>query len=128
MVTNTDGIYQVPKGGTLGLYKRVRIWDGTDAQQADISSITYSIFALDPDDDDVRDAVTGHVDITVTTAGTVYDTLQTDTAASDYNFLYIPVISSNAAFEDVGTVYLVEFLIAPTVGEVIIERFKVTAI
>ncbi len=128
MVTNTDGIYQVPKGGTLGLYKRVRIWDGSNAQQADITSITYSIFALDPDDEDVRTEVTGHVDQTVLVSATIYDTLQTDTAASDYNFLYIPVISVDEAFDDAGTVYLVEFTITPTVGEVIVERFKVTAI
>ncbi len=127
MVTNTDGIYRTPKGSTVGLYKRVRIWDGSDAQQADITSITYSIYALDPSDEDSWTVVTGHEDVAVSVAATIYDTLQTDSAASDYNFKYIPVISTNAAFTDVGTVYLVEFTITPAVGEVFIERFRVTA-
>ncbi len=127
MITNTDGIYRTPKDSTLALYKRVRIWDGTDAQQADITSITYSIYVLDPDDEDSWTVVTGHGDVVVSVAATIYDTLQTDTAATNYNFKYIPVISVNAAFDDVGTVYLVEFTITPAVGQVFIERFRVTA-
>jgi len=127
MITNTDGLYSTPKNSTLALYKRVRIWDGTDAQQADITSIVYSIYALDPDDEDSRTAVTGHTAGSVSVAATIYDTLQTDTAASNYNFKFIPVISTNAAFEDTGTTYLVEFTITPAVGQVFIERFRVTA-
>ena len=128
VASNTDGIYTVPTGGTVGLYKRLKIWDGTDAQQADITSITYSIFALDEDNEDTRGTVTGHEDVSIVVADVIYNTIQSDEAATNYNFAHIPLISSNAAFGDTGTIYLVEYKLTPVVGELIIERFKVTAV
>ena len=125
---STDGIYTVPVGGTLGLYKRVRHWSGDDITQADIASITYSIYGLDRDNEDTRNEVTGHVDSAVSISATIYDTVQTDSAASDYNFKFIPSIVTYPAFDDAGTTYLIEFTITPTSGEVITERFQVTAI
>ena len=126
--TSTDGLYTVPAGGTLGLYKRVRHWSGDDITQADITSITYSIYGLDCDNEDTRNEVTGHVDSAVSISATIYDAIQTDSAASDYNFKFIPSIVTDPAFEDVGTTYLVEFTSTPASGEVIVERFRVTAI
>lgn len=126
-ITNVDGHYSCPKGGTVGLYKRIRRWDGEDITQADIASIAYSIYALDRNNEDSRITVDGHETVSVAIADTIYDTVQTDSAASNYNFKYIPDILLYSAFSDTGTTYLVEFTLTPINGQKIIERFKVTA-
>ncbi len=128
MVTNTDGVYACPAGGTLGLYKRIRNWDGDDITQADITSIKYTIYALSGEDEETWTAVTGHTAETVTKAAVIYDAIQTDSAASNYNFKHVPAIGTYAAFETVSTVYLVEYTITPTDGQKIVERFRVSAV
>jgi hypothetical protein len=116
------------KGGTVGLYARVLGWDGEDLQQSDVTSIVYSIYVLDVDDEDVRTAVSGHATSTLTVGDVLWDTVQSDEWASNWNFKFIPNISTSAAFADVGTTYLVEVTFTPTTGQKIVVRFKVRTV
>ncbi len=112
------------KGGTARLCARVYL-DGADIQRADVSSIAYSIYLLDDQDPDSRTAVTGHSAVSLTINDVIFDELQTDAQASDYNFRHTPPISTNPAFAIAGRNYLVEYTITPTSGEKVLVRFRV---
>ena len=124
--SRTDGYYTCSQGGTRGLYRRVLHWDGDDLEVADVNTITYSIYALSADDPTSRTIVDGHEAVSLTAAD-VFSEVQSDAWASDYNLKHIPDISSNDAFSEAGTEYLVEYTIMPTSGQKIIERIRVTA-
>jgi hypothetical protein len=115
-------------GSTKALSARVRAWSGDDITQAGITSIVYSIYLLDDSDPTSQTAVTGHSAVTLDKTGVIYDTLQSDEWASDYNFRHIPPISTSAAFPTAGRVYRVTYTITPTTGEKITVRFRVAAI
>jgi len=88
---------------------------GTDAaniQQADVSSIAYSVYDLD---DETTATVTG----TLTVSSVVYDTLQTDarwdTDTTGYNFRWdVPA----SVFADGDKIYRIEIAFTPASGEV----------
>jgi len=126
--SRTDGYYTCPQSGTIGLYRRILGWDGADLQQADVQSIAYSIFALSDDDPPERTAVEGHKDVELDKIAVLFDEVQSDEWASDYNFKHIPDISTNQAFPEADAHYLVEYRLTPTAGQVIVERIKVRAI
>jgi autonomous glycyl radical cofactor GrcA len=112
------------KNGSPRLCARVYL-DGVDATQAAIASITYSLYLLDDQDADARTPVTGHAAQSVTKTSVIFDTLQTDAAASNYNFRHYVPISVSPAFTIAGRTYLVEYIITPTTGQAVILRFKV---
>jgi hypothetical protein len=113
--------YIVFRNGTLGLYARVLDWNGTDLTQAGVTSIAYTIHTLD--DDDCRTAVTGHTAVALVKTAVIWDTVQSDGWASNWNFKFIPDISSVAAFAALGSV-LVEVTITPASGQKILVRFR----
>lgn len=119
--------YFVETGGTRTLYDRIPDWDGSDIQQAEVSSITYTIYALDPDDEDSREEVDGHEDVELTIADVLYDDPQEDEGATNYTFKHTIDISSSPAFTDTGTTYLVLLTITPVSGQVILRGIEVTA-
>jgi hypothetical protein len=97
---------------------------GDDAQpiaQADLSAIAYTVYALDPADEDNRVAITGHTAVAVTIASVIFDTLQTDAKwdkdATGYNFAHTLDISSAAAFPQAGVTYLVVYTFTPSSGQ-----------
>ena len=112
------------KNGTVRLCARV-YKDGADIHQADVSTIVYSVFLLDDQDPDAQTAVTGHSAVALAAADVIFDTLQTDSQASDYNFRHVVPIAAHPAFTIAGRNYLAEYTIMPTVGEKIILRFRV---
>lgn len=72
--------------GSGALYlARISIWDASNAQQADITSITYAIYDLDSN---APESAIGSGTLTV--ANVVFDTLQTDAVwtkdSTGYNF------------------------------------------
>lgn len=128
-VRSTSDIYAVIQAnGTAALSARVLHWDGDDIVAADISTITYTIYSLDPDDVTSRVAVDGHEAVALTPASIIYDTVQSDEWASNWNFRHIPVVSANQAFTTPGAEYLVEYTLTPASGQVIIVRFRVRCI
>jgi hypothetical protein len=112
------------KNGTVRLCARV-YKDGADIHRADVSAIVYSIFLLDDQDADSRTVVAGHNAVSLVVAGVVFDTLQSDSQASNYNFKHIVPISVAPAFTIAGRNYLAEYTITPVAGEKIILRFRV---
>lgn len=122
----------VNRGSTCTNMRRVTGADAANIVQADISTITYSIFLLDDQEADSRTAVAEHQDVDVAVADTIFDTLQTDGRwtedATGYNFRHTVDVSSNAAFAVAGRRYLIEYKLTPGSGQVIIVRFRVNVI
>jgi len=112
------------KNGTVRLCARI-YKDGADIHRADVSTIAYSVFLLDDQDPDARTAVEGHIAVSLVVADVIFDTLQSDSQASDYNFRHVVPISVHPAFTIAGRNYLAEYTIMPVVGEKIILRFRV---
>ena len=112
------------KNGTVRLCARV-YKDGADIHRADVATIVYSVFLLDDQDPDARTAVTGHSAVSLAVADVIFDTLQSDSQASDYNFRHVIPIGVHPAFTIAGRNYLVEYTITPVAGEKIILRFRV---
>jgi hypothetical protein len=102
--------------------------DGEDIKQADVSTITYSIYLLDDQNPDTRTVVTGHSAVSLLAADVLFDTLQSDSQASNYNFKHVIPISAHAAFTIADRHCMVEYVITPTTGEKIIARFKVQVV
>lgn len=115
------------KNGTVRLCARV-YKDGADIQQANVSTIVYSVSLLDDQNPDSRTVVTGHNAVSLSVADVIFDTLQSDSQASDYNFRHIIPIGVHPAFTIAGRHYLAEYTIAPVVGETIILRFRVNVL
>ena len=102
--------------------------DGADIQQTDVSTIVYNIYLLDNNDPDVRTAVAGHTNISLTPADVLFDTLQSDSQASGYNFRHVIPVSVSNAFTIAGRNYLVEYALTPVPGERILVRFRVNVL
>jgi hypothetical protein len=112
------------KNGTVRLCARV-FKDGADIHRADVATIAYSVFLLDDQDADARTAIEGHSGVSLSAASVIFDTLQSDSQASNYNFRHTVPIGVHAAFTIAGRNYLVEYTIMPVAGEKIILRFRV---
>jgi len=92
------------------LMARVLGGDGAAVQQADVSSIAYSVYDMD----DTSSPATG----TLTVANVVYDTLQTDARwtkdSTGYNFGWA---AAATLFPTGDKLYLAELLFTPASGE-----------
>jgi len=115
------------KNGTVSLYARV-YKDGNDIHQADVSTIAYNLYLLDGGDKNARTAVEGHSNVSLAAADVIFDTLQSNYEASNYNFKHAPPIAEDPAFTIAGRCYLAEYTIVPVLGETIIVRFKVNVL
>ena len=122
-----DGYYTCKQGATRGLYRRILGWDGSDLTQAGVTSIRYTIHALSDDDPPQRTAVAGHANVALEKTAVLFDTVQSDEWASNYNFRHVVDVSAHDAFAAAGTSYLVEYKITPAVGQVITQRIVVRA-
>ncbi len=125
-LTDEDIVATVFKGGSPRLCALVYL-NGSPITQADVSTITYTVYELGSRPDD-RTAITGHTDVSLSAANVIYDSLQTDAQASKFNFAHQVPVSVHSAFTTAGRSYQVEYLITPTVGEVVIARFSISCI
>ena len=114
--------------GTALLIAKVFHWSGAYLQAADLTKISYTIYELDPTDPDDRSTtVKNHDDVEIQAADVIYDTPQTDASATDYNFEFIPDVTTHPAFAKPGTTYLVECIFELTDDQPKIAQFKVKA-
>ena len=117
------------KNGSATPMARITGADAANIVQADIDSITYSIYLLTDNAPDTRTDVTGHTTVSLTVADVIFDALQTDARwtedSTGYNFRHVIDRSSNEAFAIAGRNYLVEYLLTPTSGQVIIVRCQI---
>ncbi len=132
MANAVDAQGQVFKNGSVTMLARVVGADAANITQADISSVAYSVYTLDEDDQDSLTVVTGHDATAITVSALIYDTLQTDDLwsidSTGYNFSHILDVSTNQAFTVAGKKYLVVFSLTPASGQVILVRYEFTAI
>lgn len=111
-----------------------RIVDSVDSNitQAAISSISYSVYEIDPCRPDLLTLVAGHDGVTAAVSSTIFDTLQTDNAwtvdAVGYNFRHELNVSTNDAFPVAGVSYQVRYELTPGSGQKVIVRFQLRAI
>lgn len=123
-----DIVGQVFKNGSGLALARILGWAGTAIVQADVTAAEYTIYELDDDDVDSRDAVTGHEAVSLTVATVIYNALQTavvwDVDATGYNFRHQIDVSLGSPFPTAGKTYLIEYTLT-TSTQPILLRFKV---
>jgi len=104
---------RVNEGSGSSYLARVAIWDGSNAQQADITSINYATYDLDGT---TPETAVGSGALTV--SAVIFDTLQTGDVwtkdSTGYNFLHaIPA----ASLPNGGHRHRVVYLFTPASGE-----------
>lgn len=115
----------VAKGGTQVLTRRVLATaDGAALQQADVTSISLTVYALSDDDPTTRTEVLAATAVSKTDA--IFDTLQKDEFwnndqgeqkdSTGYNFRHEPPALDDAddVFNTPGLPYLCEYTITPS--------------
>ena len=102
--------------------------NGADIHRADVSAVVYNVYLLDKNEPDVRTTVAGHTNVSLSPADVLFDTLQSDTQASGYNFRHTIPISTNNAFTIAGRNYQVEYILTPVAGERILIRFRINVL
>ena len=125
---SNDTYGTVEKGGTATCLARVVGEDAVAINQPTIASAAYSIFLLDDNDPDARNAVNGHDAVSLDVSAIIFNSLITDArwAADEtgYNFRHTIDVSTNPAFAIAGRNYLVEYRLMPVAGQVIVVRFR----
>ena len=94
--------------------------------------ITYSIYLLDDNNPDRRDAVSGHNNVTLDVAAVVTNRLQVDPLwtvnAVGYNFSPRAGRIGGAGISPAGRQYLVEYRLVPAAGATILVPLRLNAI
>jgi hypothetical protein len=120
------------KNGSITLLARIVGAQGVNVLPADINAIRYTVYLLDDQNPDSRTAVAKHADVAIAVADVVFATLQTDAIwtvdAIGYNFRHVLDVSAHQAFTIAGRRYLVEYQLTPTVGQMILVRFRINVI
>lgn len=100
--------------------------NGANANQAAITSITYSVFDLSTRTPTTP--ISGHDAVSLTVSQVIWDTLQTDGRwtqdATGYNFRHEVAAT---AFPAGGHRYRIEYRITPTSGQLFVAAFEVDA-
>ncbi|MGW8256757.1 MAG: hypothetical protein ACWGMZ_04655 [Thermoguttaceae bacterium] len=120
------------KNGSATMMARIVGSDAANITQADIATINYSVYLLDDQDADNRTTVTGHSQVNLPVYQVVFDTLQTDATWTvdtiGYNFRHELDVSVDPAFAVAGRRYLIEYVLTPVAGQVILVRFRINVI
>lgn len=123
---------QVFRDGSATLLARVVGGDGAALIQSDITAISYTIYLVDQSDSNLLETVDGHEDVEVAPADALFDVPQLDSLwtvdSVGYNLRHELDLSAGAAFPHAGRMYLIVFKLTPTVGPVILVRFRLAAI
>lgn len=109
--------------GGASFMARITGTDGANIVQADVSSITYTVYDLSD-----NSVVSGHDGASLTVASVVFDTLQTDARwradATGYNFRHAIAAT---AFPTGAKTYRLEYKFTPASGAVYWLVYSVTA-
>ncbi len=120
------------KNGSVTLLARIVGQGGANILPGDIDAIRYTVYLLDDQNADSRTAVTEHANLSLGVADTVFSALQTDPLwtvdAIGYNFRHTLDVSVHPAFTIAGRRYLIEYQLAPAVGQVVLVRFRINVI
>jgi hypothetical protein len=120
------------KNGSATLLARLVGGDGNHLVPTDITGIRYTVYLLDDQDADRRTAVVGHTNVPLTSSAVLFALLQTDALwtvdATGYNFRHTLDVSAHSAFTSADRRYLIEYQLTPALGQVILVRFRISAI
>ena len=132
MATAADIRGTVFKNGSAVLLARIVGPDGDPVATTDLSTLHYSVLAIDPCDPDALTPVAGHDNVQLAVGDVFYDTLQTggpwSVDATGYNFRHQVDVTTSEAFPIAGTSYLVRYEAIPVSGQKTVFRFLVTCI
>lgn len=110
----------VNEGSGADYLARVRIWDASNAQQADITTITYATYDLDSD---APESAVGSGSLTV--SNVIFDTLQTGAEwtrdSTGYNFKHSLAPSD---LPNGGHRFRVVYTFTPGTGEVFTDAVE----
>ena len=122
--------FTFPTRGTWVLcFRQLNPWaGGEDLDPADVSTIHYSIFTETDYAFDDPTPLDGHDNVELDKANVLYDEVQSDGMASNWNFKHIPDVATNEAFPTCGVTYVVEYTIQPTSGQKIVTAPRIKAV
>ena len=87
------------KNGSVTLLARIVGGEGNNIVRADIVAAKYTVYLLDDQNPDGRDAVAGHTDAGLAVAEVIFNTLQTDAIWTvdeiGYNFRHVLDVSAS---------------------------------
>lgn len=132
MPTANDTYGTAFQGGAAIFLARLLHADDTLVDAAEIDSISYTIYELDPCRENESTPVTGHQGVPLSAGSVIFESLQTGAPWSvdsiGYNFRHDLSVTSNVAFPNAGRLYQIRYEMHPTVGQVIVFRFQIRAI
>jgi hypothetical protein len=118
--------------GTAILMARLVDAQADEITQASLTSASYTIFALEPNDPTSLTPVAGHENAELDVEEVVFDSLQTDNGWTvdevGYNFRHEVDVSEDEAFPEAGRVYQVRYELAPVMGQKLVFRFLLKCI
>lgn len=129
-----------PAGISPIFTRRITGNEGDPILPADISSITYTIYELNPEDETTRNAIAGHSAVALSPVSAyVFDELQLDDLwrikeggeyrdERGYNFRHQPGNSPNPAFPNRGKVYELVYEFTPASGQKFHAPWRVLAV
>lgn len=120
------------RNGTAVLLARVVDSHGDNVNQASIISVSYTIFALEPNEPESLTPVEGHENVSLDVEDVVFDVLQTDSGwtvdETGYNFRHELDVSTDEAFTQAGRVYQARYELQPVTGQKLVFRFQLKCI
>lgn len=128
----TDNFGTVFERGAAVLLARVALADGAPITRAQVASVRYTIYGLDPCEPHAGQPVAGHDDAPLVVSEVVFDTLQTGgpwtVDAVGYNFRHEVAVGANEAFPAAGRDYQVRYELQSVSGARVVVRFQLRAI
>ena len=121
----------VCENGLVTLMARIVDQSNGNILQAEINTVTYTVYLMDDQNPDSGIAVAEHSNVTLTVADVIFDTLQIDPIwtvdAVGYNFRHVFGWMDHPAFTVVGRWYEVDYQLTPAVVQMILVRFRIYA-
>ena len=132
MPTASDFYGTVFERGSALLMARVTTADGQAITRADLASARYTIYKLDPCENELGIPVTGHDSAALVVDDILFDSMQTGDPwtidAEGYNFRHELDVSTNEGFPTTNRDYQVRYELTPNLGQKVIFRFQLKAI
>ncbi len=112
----------------VALLFRLTDQDGAAYQQADVTSIAYTVKVLDDPDQETGTDVSGHVAESLVVADTIYDALQTgdDWTEDDTGYNFRHFLSAGTAFADAGKTYRITYTFVTPSATFTVESYVIT--
>jgi hypothetical protein len=122
----------VYRHATAALLARVVDIEGTPLVPADVSSLSYTVFQIDPCLPNELVPVDGHTNVALTPGDVLSSELELSELWSvddiGHNFSHVIDVSTDEAFATAGVDYQVRYELVPVVGQKIVFRYRLRAL